>query len=320
MESEETLKTHPLTEDDVKTLGVFVITRYDQAIPASNKEEHEKVKERVELEKHHLFLVYSLSSTFAEEVKLQKREKRQLEAAAIMHDLGKLRPYKEDEEELLMHAYTGGAQAEAKLKMMGIDELDVQTIHNAILRHQGMPYVERRREAKRNTALHKKIIQKYPEINSIERFLPPNDRVSAILYAADLLALGITHLEDEDPKAGGFDKIVQINLEAGHDLKEAIKSAYKSLETNVERLQTAAPYTEDEKEKLRELGFGEEEFQGREEAATIERELGNSYGQLALNKIKKLVETLDASEEKYDSTMDSYYELAKKAAETSEKS
>jgi hypothetical protein len=136
--------------------------------------------------------------------------------------------------------------------------------------------------------------------------------VSAILYAADLLSIGKTYnRESTDPRVGAFDKIIQIKLNQGKSFLEALESAQNSLSKNIIRLRNAQPYTEEEKAKLRPLGYGEAEFHGREVAVKIERALGERYGASAINNIASLIERAKAEPpEKLENTMGCYYRLA----------
>jgi hypothetical protein len=318
-----------------ETLSIIPIQEIVKELKTGLEEDmRNKHAEDYQLNLMHLEGVGRLAHAFADElienpigeIEVTKEMVYLAEVAGYLHDIEKIGG------DILWHHLTSERVAKRKLEHSQLTEGQIQTVTNAVRRHQGMPYINEfplrdlRKEGEKGPLeedeenLEAKAYDKWvalfiaePAVALLGKFPPPNDEVSALLYSADLLSLGITHNEGNDPRAGAFDKIVQIQLGWGSTLKEAVTAAQNSLKANVDRLQNAQPYTKEEIETMEALGFKEDEFQGRERAAKIERALGEKFGDSALKRIDSLAHLAEnpPKEIVMEDTMECYYKLAR---------
>ncbi len=323
-------------DDEVQSI-VPLVEMADMLETHVREELHRNHSEAYELSYLHLEAVGRLSHLFAdylihnpiEGTQITQETAHLAEIAGYLHDIDKVG------NEFLLHHLTSALAADKRVKeaeTQGIYLTEEQrtVVANAIKRHQGMPYVDRvalkdfldqfengEKPSEEATNRWYTMYIAEPVVLALGRFLPPNDETSAILYSADLLSLGDTHKEGPDPKAGGFDKIVAIELGSGKSLLDAIAAAQRSLMSNVNRLKGAQPYTEQEKREMQIFGFGEREFLGRERAARIERAIGEKFGDAALQRIESLVALASnpPADIKIEDTMDCYYALARANAQ-----
>lgn len=126
------------------------------------------------------------------------------------------------------------------------------------------------------------------------RFLGPNDEISAVMYSADLLALGeLISADEADPQAGAFDKIVEINLNSGKTLVESAKSAYLSLVANVATLRGTIASTS---------VMREETYLFKTNAVEIMQKIGDQYGQMLIDRASRLIAKLETETQFSQST------------------
>ncbi len=268
-----------------------VFTQYDKDLANEAKG---VTKEGIELGKLHVLSVYKNAMEFANFVGLNHENTFLLAEATLMHDFKKYSAERSDSiERLLLHAHDSEIRAGEYLDKIGTSVEDTKIIKNAILRHQPMPYVANalieilidKKEDPKWEPLRKLIADEAPDVIETGKFLGPNDEVSAVLYAADLMAVGqLANTEGDDPKEGAFDKIVEINVSLGVSLEDAVRSAFTSLAANVAVLKSSA-------EAVRVMRHETEYFQGR--VPEILTGIADNYGQKLLDRAKAYIATIE---------------------------
>ncbi len=281
-------------------------------------EEYEKLSEA---ERKHLLLVWGVVTQIADKLvqegELSEKDAEIALVSALLHDISK--SFREPQ--ILEHHVTSAEKARSILETTGYDEDTISKIEHAIIRHQGMPYMNMLLERySAGTPMTEETAKVLAHINNIEpltkilgEFPPPASKPGAILYGADLLALAafadhekldevIKALRDakteaKDPQnltVGGLDKIFMINvgLQNG-DLEKAMDATVASLRANVDRLRQATEYTSEQEAKIKEtLGDAkaQAEIEGRREAVRVERNIGEAVGLALLRKAEAISE------------------------------
>lgn len=171
-----------------------------------------------------------------ERVEDSERFLKNLEIAAILHDVCKLNSQKPGGIDVFEHHIAGGETAEKFLKGQ-IEQSDIQQIKSAIFCHSYIPF----------------IIKKMKDKKSI-KFKPPETLLGIILRDADILDL---------TSINGFRKIVEIRQNPTSEfykedkglLKNAINSALKSIKETASylRTETAKKIFNDNKKEMKDL-------------------------------------------------------------------
>lgn len=340
------IETHP---EDTLTgrirrrieLKAKVDTRARSAISGTTKEEREKIKKEAQknqveqrLNLLHSEIVTKFALYYLEELKqdtslspkaqkaLQNVNPEELEIAALLHDSVKVgKPWDKVKKEdpggaanrgLLRHPFTSAQYAGGVLREEGVPEDTIESIIRAIREHAGSPYVEG-------------VAKSYPSLLGETEyqqghFNPPSSAMAAILFAADLMSAGVPYRkpQEKNPKeelayaAGGFDKIVAIELGFGKTLLEAIEQAERSWETNVARLSEGLPGYK----------YPAEKQEGHKIAREIEKYIADKYAPRMREKIRGLKEIVRQGTPEgnttAENTMEAYYRYARIAADAQE--
>lgn len=279
--------------------------------------------EEINLGKRHVEAVTHLIDKFCTTIlKVSPKDHFLAMVAGYLHDVEKYNPKPDTEHrdlaraQLLEHAQDSEQWAGHFLTKLGWPEEDIKTVRNAILRHQPMPYPEAalKLELEReNSQIVTRLETQDPNIKARGKFKGPNDQVSAIVFAADLLALGKLWSENpEYPQAGAFDKIVAVELKE-KSLPEAIASAAKSLGENLTALENMASRGIDELFYLAKINqMTHQEILGYKTATAICLQIIEAY-KPGMQRILKEVEKLSQNSELTGvTTMAPYYKKVAK--------
>lgn len=287
----ETLRNPEKAETIIAKVKEEVFDVYDKA-EATAKDVNSA---EIAYGKIHLDDVAKLTQEYGNYIGATKEEIALAKIAAYLHDAQKYNPQRSAHERLQLHAHDSWDWAETLLDKWNFDEKTKNILENAIKKHQGMPFVNAvltKAKAEKDWAIERKEVNgtklEHVEKKDIELakrgyHLPPNDRVSALLFCADLMSLG-------NP-AGGFNKIVAIEFNRTKSIPEALNSAYTSLVANVNRLKYAKKYIKPQMAELKKDAKIKHR-RGRRYASEIESDIGNHFGPIALKKISTALANL----------------------------